>query len=72
MGGFSLREKPLECVLSVYIDSENAIVGTFPDSSSTSRSRGVSIGLGTTVIFAAAKLVRPLAASRNVRSPEED
>jgi hypothetical protein len=33
---------------------------------------GVSIGLGSTVIFAAAQLVRPLAALLNVRNPEED
>jgi hypothetical protein len=26
-GGFSLREKPLECLLSVYSNSENAIAG---------------------------------------------
>jgi hypothetical protein len=33
---------------------------------------GVSIGLGSPVIFAAAQLVRPLAAPLNVHDPEED
>jgi hypothetical protein len=33
---------------------------------------GVSIGLGTSMIFAAAQPVRPLAARLNARNPEED
>jgi hypothetical protein len=33
---------------------------------------GVSIGLGSPVILAAAQLVRPFAAPLNVHNPEED